>query len=114
MSRVRVGITPPVALTSGSPAARVQAADHVADVGIDHLFVADHVSFHGGGGSDGLVHAASLTAISLLARLPAQRIQPRGTLYSPIMLISLPRAVMVVGLPMIAPSNAAATPSGKK
>ncbi len=35
----------------------------VAD-GIDHLFVADHVSFHVGTGMDGLINAATLTALN--------------------------------------------------
>jgi alkanesulfonate monooxygenase SsuD/methylene tetrahydromethanopterin reductase-like flavin-dependent oxidoreductase (luciferase family) len=34
----------------------------VAD-GIDHVFVADHVSFHVGTGMDGLINAATLTAL---------------------------------------------------
>jgi len=35
----------------------------VLDRGIDHVFVADHVSFHVGAGMDGLINAATLTAI---------------------------------------------------
>jgi alkanesulfonate monooxygenase SsuD/methylene tetrahydromethanopterin reductase-like flavin-dependent oxidoreductase (luciferase family) len=34
----------------------------VAEAGLDHVFVADHVSFHDGFGMDGLVQAASLLA----------------------------------------------------
>jgi alkanesulfonate monooxygenase SsuD/methylene tetrahydromethanopterin reductase-like flavin-dependent oxidoreductase (luciferase family) len=34
----------------------------VADAGLDHVFVADHVSFHTGFGIDGLVQAATLLA----------------------------------------------------
>ncbi|MBX3706041.1 MAG: LLM class flavin-dependent oxidoreductase [Pseudomonadales bacterium] len=40
--------------------------EHVArilDAGIDHVFVADHVSFHVGAGMDGLINAATLTAL---------------------------------------------------
>ena len=35
----------------------------ILDSGIDHVFVADHVSFHVGAGMDGLINAATLTAI---------------------------------------------------
>jgi alkanesulfonate monooxygenase SsuD/methylene tetrahydromethanopterin reductase-like flavin-dependent oxidoreductase (luciferase family) len=35
----------------------------VLDRGIDHVFVADHVSFQVGAGMDGLINAATLTAI---------------------------------------------------
>jgi alkanesulfonate monooxygenase SsuD/methylene tetrahydromethanopterin reductase-like flavin-dependent oxidoreductase (luciferase family) len=34
----------------------------VADAGLDHVFVADHVSFYGGLGMDGLVQAATVLA----------------------------------------------------
>jgi alkanesulfonate monooxygenase SsuD/methylene tetrahydromethanopterin reductase-like flavin-dependent oxidoreductase (luciferase family) len=43
-----------------------QRRDHVArilDSGIDHVFIADHVSFHNGLGMDGLINAATLTAL---------------------------------------------------
>lgn len=42
----------------------------VATAGLDHVFVADHVSFHGGFGMDGLVQAATL-----LASEPRLRVQ---------------------------------------
>jgi len=35
----------------------------VLDKGLDHVFVADHVSFHVGAGMDGLINAATLSAI---------------------------------------------------
>jgi len=35
----------------------------IVDGGIDHVFVADHVSFHVGMGMDGLINAATLTAL---------------------------------------------------
>ena len=41
-------------------AERIALAEHIRSVGIDHLFVADHVSFHDGTGMDGLVEAAML------------------------------------------------------
>ena len=35
----------------------------VREAGIDHLFVADHISFHTGFGLDGLIQAATITAL---------------------------------------------------
>jgi len=67
MTDVRVGIRPPHARFEGDPAhlrAFVAAAEAVA---LDHLCVGDHVSFRGGRGYDGLLHA---TALAMLSRLP--------------------------------------------
>src|SRR5262245_30791762 len=36
--------------------------ERVAAAGLDHVFVADHVSFHAGFGMDGLLQAATLAA----------------------------------------------------
>ncbi|MDB5064240.1 MAG: Luciferase-like, subgroup [Chloroflexi bacterium] len=47
---------------AATPAARRRLLDEIASAGVDHLVVADHVSFRGGGGSDGLVSAASILA----------------------------------------------------
>ncbi|MCP3915173.1 MAG: LLM class flavin-dependent oxidoreductase [bacterium] len=44
-------------------AQRVAFAQAIVEAGIDHVFVADHVSFHVGAGMDGLVNAATLTAL---------------------------------------------------
>lgn len=47
-----------------SPHAERRAfVDAIVSSGIDHVFVADHVSFHVGVGMDGLINAATLTAI---------------------------------------------------
>ena len=35
----------------------------IADAGIDHVFTADHVSFHDGSGIDGLVHLAAISGL---------------------------------------------------
>ncbi len=35
----------------------------IAEAGIDHVFTADHVSFHDGRGIDGLVHLAAISAL---------------------------------------------------
>jgi len=42
---------------------RAAFAHAIIDAGLDHVFVADHVSFHVGAGMDGLVNAATLTAL---------------------------------------------------
>lgn len=59
---MRFGISPPL---DGwrDHAHRVEWAAQVADAGIDHVFVADHVSFRGGRGMDGLVRSASLLSL---------------------------------------------------
>lgn len=44
------------------PARRRALLARIADAGIDHVVVADHVSFHGGTGFDGMVGAATALA----------------------------------------------------
>ena len=46
----------------GPLARRRSLLARVADAGLDHVFVADHVSFHTGFGMDGIVQAATLLA----------------------------------------------------
>src|SRR5690348_15230061 len=55
-TRVRVGLF--TEALAPSPATLLQ----VADAGVDHLCVGDHVSFFVGAGSDGLISATSLLA----------------------------------------------------
>jgi alkanesulfonate monooxygenase SsuD/methylene tetrahydromethanopterin reductase-like flavin-dependent oxidoreductase (luciferase family) len=65
-ARVRVGLFP-AALepTDGDPERLRAALGRVADAGVDHLCVGDHVSFFVGAGSDGLVSATSLLAVQV-------------------------------------------------
>jgi len=42
---------------------RAELIAQIVEQGIDHVFVADHVSFHIGTGMDGLINAATLTAL---------------------------------------------------
>jgi len=49
-------------MQSGPFARRRALLDRVASSGLDHVFVADHVSFYDGLGMDGLVQAATLLA----------------------------------------------------
>ena len=74
----RVGISTPRdfwALDADGRRARLAAA---ADGGIDHVFCADHVSFHGGAGADGIVHMATMAAI-----------EPRLDVYVGVFLLAL-------------------------
>ena len=61
MASVRVGLFPPVDQPGGSKQLQSTLA-RVAEAGVDHLCVGDHVSFFVGAGSDGLVTATSLLA----------------------------------------------------
>jgi alkanesulfonate monooxygenase SsuD/methylene tetrahydromethanopterin reductase-like flavin-dependent oxidoreductase (luciferase family) len=68
MASVRVGFFPPVAQRTGGPEELHATLARVADAGVDHLCVGDHVSFFVGAGSDGLITAASMLAAQ--AELP--------------------------------------------
>jgi alkanesulfonate monooxygenase SsuD/methylene tetrahydromethanopterin reductase-like flavin-dependent oxidoreductase (luciferase family) len=43
---------------------RSRFIDSIVTRGLDHVFIADHVSFHVGTGMDGLINAATLTALN--------------------------------------------------
>ncbi|MEM7091806.1 MAG: LLM class flavin-dependent oxidoreductase [Actinomycetota bacterium] len=60
---LRVGVTAPWNFTRLSPADQRSTLTAVADAGIDHLFTADHVSFHGGHGMDGLMTMAAYSGM---------------------------------------------------
>jgi alkanesulfonate monooxygenase SsuD/methylene tetrahydromethanopterin reductase-like flavin-dependent oxidoreductase (luciferase family) len=60
---IRVGVVGSRGLARGGLDERRRLAALVADSGLDHLFVADHVSFHDGAGMDGLIQAAFLSAL---------------------------------------------------
>ena len=67
--RVRVGLFPDaLEPTDGDPERLRATLGQVADAGVDHLCVGDHVSFFVGAGSDGLISATSLLAVQ--AELP--------------------------------------------
>ncbi len=57
-ARVRVGVLANAEMLTGPLARRRALLARVADAGLDHVFVADHVSFFVGAGMDGLVQAA--------------------------------------------------------
>jgi len=60
---VRVGAIPPVDLNGGDRDAIAAVLASMADAGVDHAVVGDHVSFFGGIGFDGLVHATALAML---------------------------------------------------
>jgi alkanesulfonate monooxygenase SsuD/methylene tetrahydromethanopterin reductase-like flavin-dependent oxidoreductase (luciferase family) len=65
----RVGLFPAaLELTEGDPERTRATLGRIAEAGVDHLCVGDHVSFFVGAGSDGLISASSLLAAQ--AELP--------------------------------------------
>lgn len=51
------------ALLSGPMDRRLDLARRIEAAGLDHVFIADHISFHTGIGMDGLIQAAILTTL---------------------------------------------------
>jgi alkanesulfonate monooxygenase SsuD/methylene tetrahydromethanopterin reductase-like flavin-dependent oxidoreductase (luciferase family) len=60
MTRIRVGIFAPVGQFSTPVDQRAATLAAIADSGIDHVCVGDHVSFHVGAGADALIDATAL------------------------------------------------------
>ena len=60
---LRIGTLGSDALLTGPFDARARLAAAIEAADIDHLFVADHISFHDGTGMDGLVDTAVLTTL---------------------------------------------------
>lgn len=60
---VRVGISTPWDLWKLTPEMQRSRLGAIADAGIDHVYTADHVSFHDGSGIDGLIHLAALSGM---------------------------------------------------
>ena len=58
MRAIRVGIHAEEAMFTGPLERRRALLGRARRAGLDHVFVADHVSFHTGFGMDGLVRAA--------------------------------------------------------
>ena len=86
MASIRVGLFPPVAQLDTGPERLQALLARVADAGVDHVCVGDHVSFFIGAGSDGLITATSLLAAEAelpvyvgLYLLPFERYSPYGT-----------------------------------
>lgn len=60
---MRVGTLADAAMLRGSLDERRRLLARVAASGLDHVFVADHVSFHTGFGMDGMIQAATIAAL---------------------------------------------------
>ena len=60
MTDIRVGIFAPVGQFAGPFEQRDRMLNHIADAGVDHVCVNDHVSFFVGAGADALIDAAAL------------------------------------------------------
>ncbi len=73
-----MGISSPWNLFATPIAEQRAQLDAIVDAGIDHIFMADHVSFRGGGGNDVLVHLAALAGL-----------EPRLGLYAGVYLLAL-------------------------
>ena len=61
---VHVGTLTHAEMLTGPHARRRSLLARVEDAGLDHLFMADHVSFHTGLGMDGLIQAATAAALA--------------------------------------------------
>ena len=75
---VRVGVSTPWDLWALPHDAQRARLARIADVGIDHVFTADHVSFIDGSGMDGLVMLAAMSGL-----------EPRLDLHVGVMLLAL-------------------------
>jgi len=75
---IRVGMSTPWDLWALDPDQQASKLAAIADAGVDHLFTADHVSFHGGHGADAIVEMAA-----------AAGMEPRLGLYIGVYLLAL-------------------------
>jgi len=62
MSEIRIGTLADDSILYGAHLERRALLDRAVSLGIDHVFVADHISFRNGFGMDGLVQAATAAA----------------------------------------------------
>ena len=63
MSKLRIGTVGSDSLLAGPMSDRLRFAERISNSPIDHLFIADHISFHTGLGMDGIVNAATLATM---------------------------------------------------
>ena len=63
MSKLRIGTVGSDSLLAGPMSDRLRFAERISHSPIDHLFIADHISFHTGLGMDGIVNAATLATM---------------------------------------------------
>jgi alkanesulfonate monooxygenase SsuD/methylene tetrahydromethanopterin reductase-like flavin-dependent oxidoreductase (luciferase family) len=62
MTMISVGISDQDGFTTADPGTRRLLLRRVAEAGLDHVTMGDHVSFHGGAGFDGMITASTLLA----------------------------------------------------
>jgi alkanesulfonate monooxygenase SsuD/methylene tetrahydromethanopterin reductase-like flavin-dependent oxidoreductase (luciferase family) len=62
MHAINVGISDQDGFTTANPRTRRRLLRRVAEAGLDHVTMGDHVSFHGGTGFDGMITASTLLA----------------------------------------------------
>ncbi|MEH6556628.1 MAG: LLM class flavin-dependent oxidoreductase [Oceanicoccus sp.] len=60
---LKIGLATPSNFWKSSFKEKVASLDAVYHAGIDHLYMADHVSFHDGSGTDGFVEIAALSQL---------------------------------------------------
>jgi alkanesulfonate monooxygenase SsuD/methylene tetrahydromethanopterin reductase-like flavin-dependent oxidoreductase (luciferase family) len=60
---LRIGYATPTGLWRSDHDERSDVLASLHDAGVDHIFMADHVSFHDGSGTDGLVEVAALSQL---------------------------------------------------
>ncbi len=82
-SKLRVGLSTPWDFWSLGPDERQARLKAAVEGGLDHVFCADHVSFHGGNGSDGIVQMATIAAT-----------EPRLDVYVGVFLLALRHPVV--------------------
>ena len=69
LSTLAVGTVTSPEMMTGDFSYRQSLINMVADSGLDHVFTADHVSFHNGTGMDGLINAATICAMHPTLRI---------------------------------------------
>jgi alkanesulfonate monooxygenase SsuD/methylene tetrahydromethanopterin reductase-like flavin-dependent oxidoreductase (luciferase family) len=60
---LKFGLATPSTLWKMEHSKRIKTVKDIADSGFDHLFMADHVSFRNGAGTDGFVEVAALSQL---------------------------------------------------
>lgn len=80
---VRVGVSTPWDLWRLEPGQQRARMAAIADAGIDHVFTADHISFRGGAGMDGVVQLAAMSGL-----------EPRLDLHLGVLLLALRHPVV--------------------
>ena len=62
--RLRFGLSTPANIWNKSVAEKIATLKEIEQAGFSHIYMADHVSFHTGAGTDGFVQCAALSQLS--------------------------------------------------